>query len=285
MRNIHLVLTLSGAAAFSMACSDAATGAASAPPETLKSISPLLAFAKGGDDPGKSYDAVKEKAVEACMKAKGWSYEPVIFDGAAAQESTDPAAMLAFRQQFGYGLLNHAGVDQKASGAVKFLRSYFEKLPAEQQVRFARDLGATGDEEGSAQPSGCRGQVAEALEEQFPLRDPAVLHDLSQGQLALERTEDFVAAAQLWVACMTERGFEYADIHGGHREVSDLYLKGSPSDADRARERAVGAADAQCALTTIWPVQSRLEKELLEEVLARHAHKASAAKGADRTGG
>lgn len=242
--------------------------------ETVDSTSPIDDFLAGKTDGG-TITTFVERQTQECMKKKGWDYQPAI-SVKTNQEPRAPAALLQFRHRYGYGLLNIP----PANGTRELVdrqQQYQDSLPPPQQAQYAKDLGGTRDRVNAESVStGCRGDAEQAGHRLFPVFNPAISEAANRDLDAMEADPRYIAATAKWSACMAKAGFRFHDLTDGRRAVSAHFYE-PPTDETKRFERRVGGADAECLMRTVWPVQSQLEKAIVQRLVDKYPQSSSCA--------
>jgi hypothetical protein len=248
---------------------------------------------------GADYIIAVEDSVAICMRSKGWVYLPRVADlknvYGAGNGPTDPTALLRYRKSYGYGYLNPTPGDPGAASAIENANAnYFRSLTPTAQVRYTSDLGAGPDErfdgQTSAPDSGCRGQAESAERKRIPRVSHAVERDLFKRWATVVTDPAYVAAQHDWASCMARAGFHFRLATDAQASISNLFAppptdphsQASAQAQSNARalanaaalERRTGTADAECAISTVWPVQRRLGLAILQDLVNRYGRDA-----------
>lgn len=238
--------------------------------EGMRSVNPLSDFVTRGTG-NESYEVALQRRIGSCMTAHGWQYPLAGYDPQQG-ETTDPNQLLQFRKSYGYGLLTPAQGDTtlpQQHGAM------IQALSPPERERFNNDLGRSAYDEGGApvrEGSGCTGDAESALHSHFPLNNPDLLAALNGQSQSVTKDPLYTTALDMWRTCMSGAGYQYETEYDGRREVSAIYSSsgGSPTEEERATERAIGTADATCASQTLWPARSQLENTIISQLVEEY---------------
>jgi|GEM_PF-5082332 hypothetical protein len=236
----------------------------------LDSVSPIDDFLLGGAGEVGLQQAT-ETATHDCMKKKGWDYITAsTVPQSDAQEPRAPQALLAWRRKYGYGLLNIPPSSGGARKTVDGQEQYVAALSPTARAKYVADLGGTRDIPGGESIStGCRGQAEVSAHKSFPAFNEAIGAELQRDSDAMQVNPQYQAATRAWSSCMAKSGFAYQDLLDGRRAVT-ARLDDPPSEALDAFERKVGGTDAECLLQTVWPVQARLERAIVQGIVDKY---------------
>jgi hypothetical protein len=231
-----------------------------------------------GDGVGESSSVfVEHQGVAECLRAKGWAWEGPVVD-TRPRQPRQPAALVEWARQYGYGLLN-ADPGRTTGSPLRSInernQSMKESLPPEKRKRLDADVGVGLDNETGLPPSGCNGQVEEQVRKRYPGRNPAIVREVSALSREIPARAEYLEAQQRWAACMAPRGYTFASSVEARREFNDAFAGPAPSEELQAKEREVATADAECSIDTIWPVQVRLETEVVQKVIAKYGTEAT----------
>lgn len=250
---------------------------------SYRSVSPLGDFEVGGTEGTTPSPVAVARAVDACMQRRGWDYELASTIPNDRAEPSNPVALVRFREQYGYGLLNAAITEEMKDakvdrGAVlERNNAMISGLDAASRQRLEHDLGVSPDNEAGlpADGTGCRAKADREVLPGYPMMNPAIRREVADASAAIDADPRHREAVRAWQACMAERGFHHEDPDGARREVSELYGAGVQGDEARARERAVGGADARCAVATTWQVRAELEQAVVERLVDTYGRDAT----------
>ncbi|WKZ83451.1 MAG: hypothetical protein QY307_04195 [Acidimicrobiia bacterium] len=230
-----------------------------------ESISPLLDFLGGGFATADHRLAEEERLVATCMGDLGWLYYPIDPTADVQNEPRTVGARLEWRRQYGFGLAIAPGPGTQLQDTLNANSAVWDGLSAEERVAYLHDLDGGVSETDSPDPESCRGRAQATTG--APIRDSGVLRIVSQEIAAIESNPELVAQRRAWVACMLERGFDYS-AEGLMVVQLSAAMADSPSvDEFLALEVAAAVADLECARVTIWPVQVRLETEIVQRIV------------------
>ena len=217
----------------------------------------------------------EERAVAACMSARGQTYTAQPRTASARGEETNPYGLLTVRKatQDGYGIV----------GEYLYRRS--TPVPASESHQASWQRALTGTEAHRVTlrlPDGVNlaystdGCVAKARTELYGADwntvEPTAVGLANRVLNAVEKDSNYLAAVRRWSACMTKAGHPAKDLQAPRQSV-DSRLQKAASDETALRalgndELRTARADAQCQLDTdlseaVRDVQRAVEKRLL----------------------
>jgi hypothetical protein len=227
------------------------------------------------------------------MTSKGWRYQPAVNSVPVQNQygpgtaPLKPTALVEFRKSYGYGYFNHPALptnynlaDGKA--ATDGQQEYVATLAADALTRYQRDLGAGPDEiANGAHPgfpsSGCLNSAELSTSKTIPQLPKAILAELSTQGAGTPASQSFQSADREWSTCMQGRGFDFKHSTDAQASISTLWSESQGAAAqstDAALEIRTGSADAECAIGTVWPAQSKLEWAVVQKVIDQYGRAA-----------
>ena len=243
-------------------------------PETLD-VRPLSgATASTHADAIRLYDR-EERAVAACMSARGQPYTAQPRTASARGEETNPYGLLTVRKatQDGYGIV----------GEYLYRRSTPVPASEPHQAAWQRALTGTPAHRVTLRlPDGVNlayssdGCVAKARAELYGADwntvEPVAVGLANRVLGAVEKDANYLAAVRRWSSCMTKAGHPAKDLQAP-RQAVDSRLQRAASDETALRslgndEIRIARADAECQADTglseaVRGVQQAVEKRLL----------------------
>jgi hypothetical protein len=262
--------------------SDSTSSSQPVPARPLRSTSPATDFMSPGLG-RKSYVFAVEQAVAVCLRAKGWAMEDPVPDERLA-EPTNPADLLEWRKKYGYGQLNvdPAYLTPSPMRAVDDRnRAMEESWSSEQRNQYAIDLGVGVDNESGKPPSGCRGEAEQKYRPRFPAFNQAIAQGVRDQQDATRAHPDYLNATSRWSACMSTKGYSFHEPRDAPAEFAAAFEQSNPTEELKAEERAVGLADAECSMDTVWPVRARLEADAVQKFVTKYGREATCGPNCD----
>ncbi|MDR6975059.1 hypothetical protein J2X68_001743 [Streptomyces sp. 3330] len=217
----------------------------------------------------------EERAVAACMRSRGQTYETQPRTASARNEETNP-----------YGLLTPEKATQDGYGIVgEYLYRRSTPAPADEPREAAWRQALTGTPahrvslrlpDGVSLEYSTDGCVARARAELYGADwntvEPVTVALANRVIGAVEADSGYRAAVRRWSSCMTKAGHPAKDLQAPRRAV-DTRLPNAASDQASLRalgrdEIRVARADADCQLSTelseaVQDVQRAVEKRLL----------------------
>ncbi|MFF0011893.1 hypothetical protein [Streptomyces sp. NPDC005374] len=217
----------------------------------------------------------EERAVAACMGARGQTYTPQPRTASARGEETNPYGLLTVKKatQDGYGIVG------------EYLYRRATPVPAAEPHRAAWQRALTGTPahrvslrlpDGVSLAYSTDGCVARARTELYGA-DWNTVEPLTAGLVnrvlgAVEKDSKYLSAVGRWSSCMTKAGHPAKDLQAP-RQAVDSRLRTAASDEKALRalgsdEIRTARADALCQLETglseaVRDVQQAVEKRLL----------------------
>lgn len=228
-------------------------------------ISPLIAFLGGGYPSGDHRLAEQSRVIAACMVERGWVYEAIDPTAGVDPEPSTLGALLDWRSRHGFGL----SLDPQSINRDKQImdRNYefWQSLDDDGRRRYLLDFDGGTEGVGPASPGSCQARAEAATP--APIYDVAVTAMSQQEFDSVMSNGDMLAATQAWSACMAARGHSYLNRA---EPVMDLLENSLSMSADefRALEIEVAVADLECARTTTLPIQVKLEREVVQRIVA-----------------
>jgi hypothetical protein len=181
-------------------------------------------------------EAKAEKAVQICMKSKGWKY----------YENPAPFVPVAFSEEFallyGYGISILPPTRSVSERNVQL----YESLNAEDRVTYSRDLGDSNGPSGE----GCRSLGERSMRTTLPLYTLSGLEALATQGVEARRDPQFRALVNKWSKCMSVAGYGYSSpeemTQGLTTEFETLNNDRLAVASFSERELSVAKADVAC---------------------------------------
>jgi hypothetical protein len=254
----------------------ATAGAGAGAGDQVTSVSPIVDFMSAGKGE-RSLAFRVDHAVADCMHEKGWEWQahPAVD---VAEEPTEPVALGEWRRTYGYGQLSRPPSVTVSDGREVDDRNvaYRSTLSADDRRRFDADLGVGLDNESGLPPSGCRGDAEKRYRDRYPVANERIVKELGvDGYNSTRAHPDYLEAQSRWSACMARAGYAINRPKDAPAEFARAAVAGNVTEELKARERAVATADTTCSRDTVWPVQARLEAELVRRTIDRYGREAT----------
>ncbi|WP_405858942.1 hypothetical protein OG407_16975 [Streptomyces sp. NBC_01515] len=217
----------------------------------------------------------EERAVAACMSARGQTYTAQPRTASRRGEETNPYGLLTVRKatQDGYGIVG------------EYLYQRSTPVPASEPHQAAWQRALTGTPahrvslrlpDGVSLAYSTDGCVARARAELYGADwnkvEPVTVGLANRVLDAVEKDPDYLAAVRRWSSCMTKAGHPAKDLQAPRQNVSSR-LQQAASDETALRalgndEIRTARADAECQADTglsgaVRDVQQAVEKRLL----------------------
>jgi hypothetical protein len=233
-----------------------------------------------------AYANAFETLVAQCMTAKGWQYEPALqteghFSGDGTRP-TNPAALVQYREQYGYGYLNEPPQAAETGRAATDRQGDYEaRLTPQQRQEYLADLGSH-PENGRQDPPGCREEADATVRRSQPVVDERIINEVLQLEGHVLKVEPYQTASSRWAECMAGEGFSFSEPNVAQASIAALFMSSPQTGAvpgprtpdARALEIRTATADAHCSLNTVWPVQAQLFGQLVQAMMDKYGREA-----------
>ena len=224
-----------------------------------------------------------EAAIAECMDAEGFEYTPI--DPVTFREAMSSLAAVPglsdeeFVAQYGYGFSTLPPVQAFRAGPEN--QRIYDSLSEQDKVAYDRALWGDNTEatfvfmlenEDFEGAGGCTKTAIEAVftEEQ---RNPNFENPFDR---LVEQDPRYQDAIEEWSACMSEAGYDYESPEDAEDEILERYndltrgqppetLTGTDQEALselQGEERAIAAADLNCAEEHLIPVEEQVERDI-----------------------
>lgn len=223
----------------------------------------------GFDSSNQLFDRVHE-LVASCMQQRGWTYEHV----ALIEPVPDPLTvgqLKAFTADYGYGTWTRpTGNDAERKAADERNHQYFMTLTPDEQERYRRDYGDTGEVAGSGTSvleGSCLDEAQKATGSL--IFNPAVLAEVSRLSSGAMNTPAWAEINRAYAECVQDLGYD-----ASLPQDMQMMVWGLGSDVPRDErvriELEVAGADIKCRLETRIPYQIAVERALVEYIVERY---------------
>jgi hypothetical protein len=258
-----------------------ATAGCSSDAATSNSSESPLTKLFGTADQLKARHGTVEAAVAKCMTAKGWTYTPIAVDTAfGVLSSADALTDAAFREQYGYGIVNVATDATPAANAnppADPNADYIATLSEADQLRYDIDLSGPqiGPNPPAAQRRGCRADSERSVGGPTFFDDPKYLAAFETLTIRSDNDPRTKAAVEKWSACMNQAGHPYVnpdDITPDlQSQLADLSDKPDPTALAilKAAELTIAKADATCTTKHLDKVNRQLDQEIYTDLVTQ----------------